>query len=104
MESNIANEIKPTGKNKTITQKKEEVLRHLQQCYGIITIACKRAGVGRTMFYEYLKDPVFKEKVAKITESYVSYAETRLMDLVRTGDRAAIIFYLKAKAKDRGYY
>ncbi|QTE36108.1 hypothetical protein J3L18_23690 [Mucilaginibacter gossypii] len=89
--------------NKSIAQKKKDVLLHLQECYGIITIACKRAGIGRTMFYEYLKDPSFKKKVDEINDSYVSYAETRLMDLIRTGDRSAIIFYLKAKGKDRGY-
>lgn len=77
---------------------------HLRKSYGIMTIACKRANVGRTMCYEYLKDHIFKAAVDDINESYVSYVESRLFDLIRAGDKSATIFYLKAKGKNKGYY
>lgn len=93
-----------TTDKRTVAQKKSDILMQLRQSYGILTIACQRAKVGRTMCYEYLKDQMFKAEVDKIKESYVNYVETRLFDLIRAGDKSAIIFYLKAKAKDRGYY
>jgi hypothetical protein len=89
---------------RTVEQKKADILMQLRQCYGIITIACKRANVERTMCYEYLKDHVFKAAVDEINESYFSYVESRLFDLIRAGDKSAIIFYLKAKGKNKGYY
>lgn len=91
--------------NKTLEEKKAEILTNLPDCYGIITVACRKAKVGRTMFYEYMKTDVeFAFKVNEILESYTDFVESKLIELTRVGDRAAIIFYLKAKAKDRGYH
>lgn len=89
---------------RTVEEKKAELLLQLTKSYGIIRLACRRARVGPTMFYEYKNsDPVFAFKVNEIVDSFVDLAETRLYDMVLTGDRAAIMFYLKAKGKGRGY-
>jgi hypothetical protein len=57
------------------------------------------------MLYEYINtDTEFALKVQEIEEAAVDYAETKLHEYVIAGDRASIMFFLKAKAKDRGYY
>lgn len=57
------------------------------------------------MFYEYLKNDLdFALKVQEIEEAAKDYVESQLDTFVKLGDRAAIMFWLKAKAKDRGYY
>ena len=52
--------------NKT-EQHKKALLEALEQSLGVVTTACKQVGVGRTTFYEYLKeDEEFKKKVKEI--------------------------------------
>lgn len=88
----------------SIQEKKAELLAQLTQCYGIVTLACRRSKVGRTTFYEYQKnDPEFAFKVHEIQEGFIDYVETKLFDLIRVGDRGAMMFYLKCKGKNRGY-
>lgn len=90
--------------NRTIRVKKEDLITHLAQCYGIKTVACRKAKVGRTQFYEWLKsDEKFAFRVREIEESFLDYAESKLVELIELSDRAAIMFYLKAKGKSRGY-
>lgn len=89
---------------RTLQEKKAEVINYLTTCYGIKTIACRKAKVGRTQFYEWKKeDPEFALKVSEIEESFLDFVETLLMELIKLNDRAAIMFFLKAKGRSRGY-
>lgn len=89
---------------RTINDKKEELIKFLAGNYAIKTVACRKAKIGRTQFYEWLKtDDEFAIKVKEIEESYLDYAESKLLELIELNDRAAIMFYLKAKGKTRGY-
>lgn len=89
---------------RTIEDKKEAFLEAYKSCLGIATIACKRTGIGRTMLYEYRNtDSVFAAKMNALDETAKDFVESKLIELVIRGDRSAIMFYLKAKAKDRGY-
>lgn len=90
---------------RNIEEKKAEIISNLTRYNGIVTVACRRSKIGRTMYYEYLKDDnQFAFKVNEIQESFIDYAESLLKDLVMAGDRAAIMFYLKAKGTNRGYH
>ncbi|HTK19193.1 MAG TPA: hypothetical protein VL442_06765 [Mucilaginibacter sp.] len=90
---------------RTVEEKKAKFLEELTKCMAIKTQAARRCKIGRTMLYEYLKNDLdFALKVQEIEEAAVDYAEGKLSEMVAMGDRAAIMFFLKAKAKDRGYH
>jgi len=71
---------------------------------GNISDACKAVRVGRTTFYEWLKaDVKFAAEVDDANEAIIDWAESRLRARMRANDTTAIIFFLKTKAKKRGY-
>lgn len=89
--------------NKT-EQSKKALLDALEKSLGIVTTACKSAGVGRVTFYEWMKkDPDFAAAVEDIGEVTLDFAESALLMNIRQGDTTAIIFYLKTKGRGRGY-
>lgn len=93
------------SKYRTIEEKKRDVLEELQKSLGIVTLACRKTKIGRTQFYAYKKeDDTFKSKVDEITETFVDMVESKLLEKVMMGDRASVMFYLKAKGKNRGYH
>jgi hypothetical protein len=89
--------------NKT-EQHKKAVLEALEKSLGVVTTACKQAGVGRTQFYAWLKeDAEFKQSVEDIGEIALDFAESQLHKQIGEGNSTATIFYLKTKGKNRGY-
>ena len=49
-------------------------------------------------------DVDFALKVQEIEDASVDYAESKLHEFVEMGDRASVMFFLKAKGKERGYH
>ncbi len=89
--------------NKT-EQHKKAIIESLEKSLGVVTTACKMAGVGRTIFYQWLKDDEeFAQKVNDIQNIALDYAESQLHKQIGDGSTAATIFYLKTKGKKRGY-
>lgn len=89
--------------NKT-EQHKKAVIEALESSLGVVTSACKKAGVGRTTFYQWLKDDAdFAQQVADIENVALDFAESQLHKQIQDGSAAATIFYLKTKGKKRGY-
>jgi predicted DNA-binding transcriptional regulator AlpA len=89
--------------NKT-EQHKKAVIEALESALGVVTSACKKAGVGRTTFYQWLKDDAeFAKQVADIENVALDFAESQLHKQIQDGSAAATIFYLKTKGKKRGY-
>ena len=87
-----------------IEQDKERVLVALERTLGVVTSACKEAGIGRTAFYRfYNEDQSFKEKADSIQAVALDFVESQLFKQIREGNTAATIFYLKTKGKVRGY-
>jgi len=86
-----------------IEHKKKALLEALEKSLGVVTTACKKVGVGRTMFYEYMKDTLFAKQVEDIANIALDFAESQLHKQIQEGSTSATIFYLKTKAKHRGY-
>jgi hypothetical protein len=91
--------------HRTIAEKKSRFLEELKKSMAIKTLAARKSNIGRTMLYEYINNDLdFALKVKAIEDAAVDYAEGKLMELMQLGDRASVMFFLKAKGKDRGYY
>ena len=85
--------------------KKEKLLKALQETQGLIYHACKKAGnISRSTYYRYMReDEEFAKAVEDIKEAHIDYVEGELIKNIARGKETSIIFYLKSKAKDRGY-
>ncbi len=110
-------------------QHKKAMLVALEKSLGIVTTACKNVGIGRTQYYQWLKDDAaFKTAVDEINEVSLDFGESQLhklmkgytlpetkvfiaegepvlVDIVKQfgPSDAAVIFFLKTKGKQRGY-
>ncbi len=89
---------------KTIEIKKQRLLDSLEKSLGIVTTACKSAGVARSSFYEWKeKDLKFAKSVEEIDNVTLDFAESSLHKQINDGNATSTIFYLKTKGKRRGY-
>ena len=84
--------------------KKETILQALEKSLGVVTVACKQAGIPRSTYYKWLKeDTEFAKNVRDIENIALDFAESQLHSQMRDGNTSATIFYLKTKGKKRGY-
>lgn len=104
-----------------LDNRKKKVLEALEDAHGIITTACQNAQVPRSTFYTWIDaDPVFKAAVEAVNDVAIDFVESKLFEKINGVAMAgkgedgeniyfqppsdtAIIFYLKTKAKKRGY-
>jgi predicted DNA-binding transcriptional regulator AlpA len=83
---------------------KKKLIQELRGSLGIVSSACEALGISRTTYYKYYKaDEQFKEQVDSIGDEAIDFVESRLFELIRKGNVAATIFFLKTKGKKRGY-
>ena len=93
----------------------------LRQCRGIVSHAIELVGINRSTHYDWLKsDEEYKAEVESIDERTIDFVESKLFELISgvtcskvVGDEVVVyetppcktscIFYLKTKAKHRGY-
>lgn len=89
--------------NKTEHNKKA-VLKALEKSLGVITIACMNADVGRTQFYQWLKDdPKFAEAVKDVENITLDFAESELHKQIRNGSSRGTTYLLNCKGGNRGW-
>lgn len=100
----MAKERDSTKIDERIAKEKEELLDALSKTSGIVSSACKAAGLSRLTYYRfYNEDPEFREKADDIKELQKDFAESLILKKMKEGDTAMIIFYAKTQMKDRGY-
>ena len=81
-----------------------QFLKAFDASMGNITVACKKVGISRQTFYNWInKNAEFKEAIEEIEEAKIDAVETMLMKQISKGNLGAIIFFLKTKGKKRGY-
>jgi hypothetical protein len=84
--------------------RKKAMIEALEKSLGIVSTAAKVAGIDRSTHYAWLKeDDEYKRAVEQVQDSVLDFAESHLYKLVKEGNPAATIFYLKTKGKKRGY-
>jgi len=86
------------------TPKKRAMLEALERTLGVVAPAAEAANIERKSHYNWMKeDPNYKADVDSIQEKAIDFAENNLHKLIRNGNPAATIFFLKTKGKKRGY-
>ena len=84
--------------------KKQKLLKALEESHGVVTNACKKAGVSRAQYYRYVQqDEKFAQAVEDIQETAIDFVESQLFKQIKEGNITGQIFYLKTKGKHRGY-
>lgn len=84
--------------------KKESFLDALWKSAGLVTIACDESGFSYKDYKKECKDdPDFQAEVEYMKEKIKDVAEAELFKMIQNGYDKAIFFYLKNRAKDRGY-
>jgi hypothetical protein len=88
----------------TIRHNKKALVEALEASLGVVTTACKKVGIDRRDYYRWMEeDPEFKEKVEKIGDIAFDFVESALYKQIQEGNTASTIFWLKTKARHRGY-
>jgi viroplasmin and RNaseH domain-containing protein len=83
---------------------KRAMIEALEKSLGIVTSACKSVGINRSTHYDWLKsDEDYKAEVESIEDIAIDFAESQLHKQIKDGNPTSTIFYLKTKAKKRGY-
>jgi ACT domain-containing protein len=69
-----------------------------------VSATCSAVGISRQTFYQYRKDDkVFHQALIDAEEAIIDNVESKLLSKINEGDTTLIIFFLKTKAKSRGY-
>ncbi len=97
------------------------MIKALEKSLGIVSTACDKVGISRQTHYRWLsEDPDYKQQVEDIAEIAIDFAESKLHEKINgvtmgknvdgetviyetSPSDTAIIFFLKTKAKKRGY-
>ena len=70
---------------------------------GNLTIVAKSLGVSRTAVFNWVQEYELKGIVEEARENRLDFVESALDNLIKKGDTAAIIFFLKTQGRSRGY-
>jgi hypothetical protein len=64
----------------------------------------RRLHVNRRTVWDWVnQDPELRDLVDDLTEAFIDEAENKLYEAIRSGNVVATIFFLKTKARHRGY-
>lgn len=93
-----------SGLYRLMTDSERNFIKRLEEKRGIIGAACRSMGISRTTYYRWKKKDVdFAEAADDAVSGQVDEVEGKLLDLIESGETAAVIFYMKTKGRDRGY-
>ena len=81
--------------NKT-EQHKKAILKALESSLGVVTTACKTAGIGRTQYYQWLKDDTeFKAKVEELENIQKDFIKSKYYECVKDKVPSVVIHAAK---------
>jgi hypothetical protein len=83
---------------------KKAMLAALEKSLGIVTTACREVGIVRNTHYEYMKsDKDYRKAVKELENVALDFVESQLHKQIQKGNPLSTIFYLKCRARKRGY-
>lgn len=89
---------------KTTAANKKRMLAALEKHLGIVTKAAREVGIDRVTHYTWVKtDPEYAAAVEDIDDVAIDFAESCLFQQMREGVPTSTVFYLKYRARKRGY-
>lgn len=92
-----------SGGKQTINRKKDAI-RLLDESFHNIGWVCAQMGIQRRSFKRWQQtDPEFDRACIEIWEGIIDGAEVHLQKNISNGKEASLIFFLKTRAKERGY-
>ena len=95
---------KKAAKAGQLTQSQQRFLEALKGNLGIISKAADEVGIHRNTHYHWMQtNKKYSEEVEAIENDCIDVVENALMNNILAGDVASIIFFLKTKAKARGF-
>ena len=81
-----------------------QMIQAIQESNGILAMAARKLQCSRTTVYRYIQNyPTVKDAYDEANETNIDFVEGKLMENIRNGNVTAQIFFLKTKAKHRGY-
>jgi len=82
----------------------KDIIKALEKSAGFITVAAKKLNMThQAILYRIKHSKNLKAKKEEIDEGMKDFAESKLFKAIKADASWAICFYLKCKAKDRGY-
>ncbi len=76
----------------------------LRELSGNMAAVARRFHVSRTTIWQYVnEDQELRCLVEELSETFIDEAENKLYEAIRDGNVVATIFFLKTKARHRGY-
>ncbi len=83
---------------------KKKFLSLYMELHGNVSAICSEIRINRTTFYDWKeKDEAFKSAADAAMEALIDHVEDQLHFAIDHRDTTAIIFFLKCRAKKRGY-
>ena len=80
------------------------MLKALEKSLGIVTTACKSVDIARDTHYRWLKENKTYRKLCRDMDNVAQdFVESHLFQQIGRNNPLSTIFYLKCKAKKRGY-
>src|SRR5688500_9790962 len=83
---------------------REALIEALRENDGNMAAAARRFHCNRRHVWQLVNDdPELRQLVDELSESFIDEAENKLFEAIRAGNVVATIFFLKTKARHRGY-
>lgn len=92
------------GNYKYTPELADKVIDALERHWGVKTMAARECGIDRKTINRWAEQyPEFKKRLEEVIETTDDLGEDKFLELVKKGDRKAVIHFAKTRLKKRGY-
>ena len=88
-----------------LSLRKKAMIEAMKEELGVVSRASKIVRVHRSTHYYWIKTCTeYKKEIEEANEENLDLAESALLEKIKKGNTRAIIFLLRTRGKDRGYF